>query len=200
MRQPSARLDLDSGPGRILRLEFHRRGDRYGHVVRLVTRDHSLPLLWSCDGPSDAAWPQSPPLQELQACEDGPHATLMLLGQSGAGHWSLCVHRESGRAGFLFDVACRARCQPERLGSRYHADANSHAQAVPRSQTSRTRAAEPCGPAWQLTAAGSGFAEPRIRQTDARIDVDPPLPAGPFPQTVRWKYRIELLPGAAEPS
>lgn len=200
MQQRSAHLELDGGRCGVLRVEFHLQGDRFLHAVQLVTDDHRLPLLRSCDGPDDARWPQSPPLQELDVEGHGSRATLMLLGRTSTGHWSLCVHQEFDRMAVLFDVACRARCQPARLGSRYLVEWAPQHRAERPGRIRRPAGGEPCGPAWRLTAAAAGAPEARIRRTASHLDVSPRLPADPFPQTVRWTYRIEAVPDQPVPS
>jgi hypothetical protein len=107
--------------GHCLRVDFHWRNDRYGHVVSLVgTTGEVEPLLASIEGLAEENWPPSPPLQSLSV-ETLPNGrpVALLVGMAGGTHWSASIEPLSGTAELLFDIACRHSSAPQRLGSQY---------------------------------------------------------------------------------
>src|SRR6185295_18531562 len=99
-----------------LRVTFKRQGDRYGHLVELVTGGQATPLLKSIEGTPDEDWPASPALKELhfENRPDGKQVAL-LVGMAGRSHWSLSVELDPIAEQVEFDVACRLRDEPRRL-------------------------------------------------------------------------------------
>jgi hypothetical protein len=170
-----------------LRVVFRRLGDRFAHRVELVEGSHSTSILESLEGEPDDPWPPSPPLQELHF-EDRPagRRLALLVGRAGASHWSLSVEWDPHSARFSFDVACRVRSAPERLGSRYRLpgaaagsgpiDASAGV-ALPGGRRLRSEAVED-RPACKLI------------QQAGEIQLHPAAIAAPWPKTSRWQYSI----------
>jgi hypothetical protein len=105
-----------------LRVEFAQRGDRVGHVIKLIGEKHSADstCLNSQEGGSSDVWPPSPPLQSLHLeARDGGLRVALLVGLSGKSHWSLSAEPIAGEAAVKFDVACRLNAEPAWLGSQY---------------------------------------------------------------------------------
>jgi len=178
-----------------IRIEFTRHGDRFAHrvlVIDTATTDAArfVPLLDSREGTADDDWPASPPWQEVH-CErraGGVHVALV-VGKAGRCHWSASF--ELDPAGSLsVDVACRAAAAANWLGSTY----GIHGPVEIESPRAAVRLAEP----WILQPDASDAActiercdQPRSLVLRPEID-----PAGAWPRTIRWKYRIMA---AAEP-
>lgn len=95
---------------------FLRHDDRTGH--RIDFRDRGL--LQSVESDSSEPWPLSPPLQQLSIEDLGAGPVGLLVGMAGKSHWSVSV--EAREEMLVFDVACRVRGEPERLGSTYRVD------------------------------------------------------------------------------
>lgn len=119
-RMPSETLDAP-GPAGILRVEFLKRGDRYGHIISLIDASGAaIPLLESIEGTATDDWPASPPLQTLSIEELSPNGKVALLvGMAGSSHWSASIEPASQAAELAFDIACRHAKEPRRLSSCY---------------------------------------------------------------------------------
>lgn len=106
-----------------LRVEFARRGDRYGHVVyRAGQPDHVgwQPVLESIEGTPDDVWPPSPPLQNIHIERRAQGVLVALLvGMAGTSHWSASIELDPRARRLTFDVACRLQLPPGKLGSTY---------------------------------------------------------------------------------
>src|SRR5215213_8525183 len=114
-------LESIAEDGLRLRVEFVWRGDRFGHLISMVApTGQTMPLLESIEGTPADEWPASPPFQSL-TIEDRPdgRTVALLVGMAGGSHWSASAEPVSGRAEIAFDVACRHKTKPNRLGSRY---------------------------------------------------------------------------------
>lgn len=119
------RLELPLSEGYSLRVDFDRAHDRWAHRVLLVVPEGSgivgpVLLLESMEGTSEEDWPVSPPLQfvSIEMRPKKPPVAL-LMGMSGDGHWSASIEQLPEEGTLRFDIACRAKSQPENLGSRY---------------------------------------------------------------------------------
>jgi len=179
-----------------LRVVFARHGDRYAHSVFLTAggvptdvrgishssvsttevESSSGLLLESMEGTPDDDWPVSPALRELHFEDraDGRRLAL-LVGMAGRSHWSLSVELDAARGQLVFDVACRLRSPPARLGSRYRLSAGS---------------AE-C-PQTPLTIESiDGQSARLVMMADGELVVEPPRFAGPWPSTIRWRYLVQ---------
>jgi len=106
--------------GQGVRVEFHKRGDRYGHTIFRVRNGEEVPLLESVEGTPEAIAPTSPPFADLH--QQGE--TIFLSGATTYGHWSMSVEEVDGR--LLFDVACRLMHPVEWLGSTYRITASEN--------------------------------------------------------------------------
>jgi len=109
----AAALQSSTASRRGVRVEFYRRGDRFGHTIFVVDGEARQPLLCSCEGADDEIAPPSPPLAELHQQGD----ILFLTGATTLAHWSMSVEALGNR--LVFDVACRWKSEVTRLGSEY---------------------------------------------------------------------------------
>jgi hypothetical protein len=169
-------LESVDAAGRILRLEFAWRGDRFGHSLALVPARGAEPLALaeSSEGSAAEAWPPSPPLVSLSV-EDlvGGRRAALLVGMAGRSHWSASALALPREGAFLFDVACRPGAAPAALTSTYELTAaGRHCLQV--------EADESVGGQMEIAAS-------RLVVSAREQD----LQAG---KTVRWKYRIALGP------
>src|SRR5688572_22582104 len=117
----SETIDAASPDGRVLRVEFIWRGDRYVHCISLVEPSGEVSsLLESIEGDPDDVWPSSPPLQSLslETRPDGRQVAL-LVGMAGGSHWSASIEALPNAGELAFDIACRHTKQPAQLGSQY---------------------------------------------------------------------------------
>lgn len=122
---------VDGGP--LLLVRFGWIGDRFAHRICRLDGDQesgqsstqkrgSEPsetlLLESCEGDGQAAWPASPPLQQVDTCRLADQRQgIVAVGMAGRSHWSLSV--EPLRTGLTFDVACRLVELPPSLQTTY---------------------------------------------------------------------------------
>lgn len=104
---------------------FEWREDRFGHRVRAVTSE-GMPLVFEsiegageAGGRPDPRWPASPVIAAL-AEGDQSGGALVGIGAAGRTHFSLAVTPHATlRDTLVFEVACRVRDAPQRLGSAY---------------------------------------------------------------------------------
>jgi hypothetical protein len=156
-----------------LRLLFERRGDRYVHrVEQIANRGQSAAAVTSVEGPADAAWPNSPPFQELHIERRGERRIALLVGRAGGSHWSASVQFDVSGRRVEFDVACRVTGPPDALRSTYDVPPDSPLRLV----------ADPI----------DGNYAQLIRGNDTSLAVAPQMPSGPWPATVRWRYSITV--------
>lgn len=156
-----------------LKLTFTWQEDRFGQVIAVSSQNQWLACLRSLEGTSAEDWPASPAFQQAtqEPMPDG-RSQMFLVGMAGKSHWSMSVSPDSG--GLVFDVACRVKEPPQRLGSHYEgATAGDFSNLLlcelvelpdhpaTRSQTQQQLALLP------------------------QVQVELKLPA-----TIRWKYRI----------
>jgi hypothetical protein len=175
-----------------LRVVFRRLGDRFAHRVELVVGSHSAPILESLEGEPDDPWPPSPPLQELHF-EDRPagQRVALLVGRAGASHWSLSVEWDPLSARFSFDVACRVRSAPERLGSRYRLPS---AATVSGPIDAAGGIALPGGRRF-CSEAVDDQPECKLIQQAGELQLHPAPVAAPWPKTSRWRYSVAAAAG-----
>lgn len=104
---------------------FEWREDRFRHRVKTVSSE-GMPLVFeSIEGVEDAGghpdprWPASPVIAALAEGDPGGGA-MVGIGSAGRSHFSLAVTPHATlRDTLVFEVACRVRDAPERLGSAY---------------------------------------------------------------------------------
>jgi hypothetical protein len=165
-------LDATDSAGLTLRVQFVRRGDRYGHAILAVDlTGHESPLLESIEGTAAADWPPSPPLQNLSIHElSSDRRAALLVGMAGRSHWSASIEPVPGQAALVFDIACRTagKCGP--LGSQYRRLAQMAAEF----------------------AATAEFGSIAASDDQNCLSVAPPVSAPTMTGTVRWKYRLAL--------
>ncbi|MEX2187178.1 MAG: hypothetical protein WD875_10305 [Pirellulales bacterium] len=123
----SMKREITCGP---LRIEFTPSGDRVAHTIYVAEENGGesatsnrpwRELMRSVERATDAAWPESPPLQELHFERRDGHDVALLVGRAGKSHWSASVGFETGTSGvaLVFDVACRVSTRPVMVGSVY---------------------------------------------------------------------------------
>ncbi|MEM0927338.1 MAG: hypothetical protein AAGJ83_14935 [Planctomycetota bacterium] len=93
-------------------VRFEWKRDRFVHAVSWQNL-HVSPQEES----GDAAWPSSPPLQQLSLEVIDDKSVALGVGCAGTSHWSLSV--EAVESGFRFDWACRTKTDAEFLGIHY---------------------------------------------------------------------------------
>ena len=184
-------VSMPDTAGRRLKVRFFQQADRYAHSVWWVDGDSETILLESVEGDDRAAWPPSPPLQQLTV-EDRPDGgrVLLLVGMAGTSHWSLSVEPHPSDPAFLFDVACRIKGECRRLGNQYRCHARPAAPRGP--QTIEFGVAD------QLIrldseARGNGPAAP-VEISGETVSVHPTPPSARPPTTARWTYRVAIAP------
>jgi hypothetical protein len=175
-----------------LQIDFHWRCDRFHQTISLVGQKADvMPLLASVEGDAGASWPPSPPLQSLsiESLPDGRRAAL-LVGMAGRGHWSASIEALPHETALLFDIACRMREPAAALASTYRMAAEGGAlfAAADRSwiEVRHGKTAAVITPS-QESAAGSTL----TLLDPATFAISPSRPHG---STIRWKYRVELVP------
>jgi hypothetical protein len=106
-----------------LRVRFWHREDRYAHEVDLAVGSKWVRVLTSVEGSSVETWPPSPAFQSVSLeNQPGNRRLALMVGMSGASHYSASVVLDARAARVSFDVACRIHAdQPGPLGSSYQA-------------------------------------------------------------------------------
>lgn len=202
-----------------LRVEFLPRGDRIAHTIYVVERGDGggvgggdggggggdsagvwRPLLHSVESEADAAWPESPPLQELHVEERDGRSVALLVGRAGKSHWSASIGREFGQNGgdaLVFDVACRVSSRPQRLGSAYELAEGVAWMGERVGDTNiisewRSIVLHPdpgkSGSQWQL--AVDATARLIAVGPQSRLGLRPSDSAESYPATLRWRYTL----------
>lgn len=188
------RLDLPLAAGKVLRIDFERNQDRWLHRVFLILPEPATPstllLLESVEGTSEEDWPVSPPLQfvSIETRPKKPPVAL-LMGMAGGSHWSASIEQEFVEQTLRFDVACRAKGQPQELGSRYRI-------------ASRVSVVQASDNLIEFTAGGLTFLltgeaakdapRPALQQIDQDLRVHFGETASEEPRTYRWIYRLQV--------
>lgn len=146
-QEPTGTLEVLNEAGRGVRVEFHKSGGRFGHVILAIHGEKRFPVLTSVESNKSQLLPHIPCFSEFHQQEQ----TLFLTGASSAGHWSMSVqvaearipeyedaevlstlHQRYGLNAqgtprnrqpvfqfLLFDVACRLRESGHHVGSEY---------------------------------------------------------------------------------
>lgn len=172
-----------------LRVVFRRLSDRFAHRVEWMDRGGVIPLIESIEGAADEDWPASPPLQELHfERREGGIQLALLVGRAGASHWSMSIELDPAAAKISFDVACRVRAAPGRLGSRYRRldVAADHAGRGEQHPLSTLELSE----CWRLWPAGAERPNCRLCCNQSEFAFEPERPHSRWPQTVRWQYAL----------
>lgn len=96
-------------------------GDRFGHVVERLEGESATVELTSVESDSSAAWPASPPLQQISVERIGSATAALGVGGAGQSHWSVSVLavERYGRPALQFDIAVRSSGDAGYLGSTY---------------------------------------------------------------------------------
>lgn len=112
-------LQVIDADGYGLALTFHRQQDRYRHEIALVTPAGPMPWLESMESSDAIAWPDSPPFQELSVEWQNDRHVALLVGMAGKSYWSASIETNAATRSLRFDIACRLREPPQKLGSTY---------------------------------------------------------------------------------
>lgn len=177
--------------GRGLRVVFERRGDRFAHRVELCVGGRSQLLLRSIEGDDSELWPPSPPLQQLSVEERADGDVALLVGMAGKSHWSASIAVERAARRIVYDVACRVRETPVRLGTIFmladelagaHSLDEHHVELASKSGEYEVSVAS-------MIADDAGPTCCEIREDQRRIIIEPALERGP--QTT-WRWRFSL--------
>jgi hypothetical protein len=178
-----------------LQVGFDRLDDRFGHWIAVAEGNRWRRVLESCEGTGQQHWPASPPLQELHVEPRGAgREVALLVGQAGAGHWSLSVELDRSGAArenaeqLFYEAACRLqRPPPGWLGTSYRLVGDLVCRIEPAA----------CRLLWaggsvQLEALASGEC-PAARWTlaDGVLALQPEPAVATWPATVRWRYCLE---------
>ena len=171
-------------------LSMKHERDRFVSTIQLVRDQCALLQLTSAEGDATDDWPPSPPVQQLHQ-QPGPCGEFVAgIGMSGSSHWSVSVTASNAQAQLEFDVACRAKADVGSAASTYRLT-SSEGLILP-SDMGLTIDAGPC--AISLVGDDAEQTSCRIKtQGDRLIVVRPSHVDASFPQTVRWKYRIEVV-------
>jgi len=171
--------------GRCLRVEFLQFADRYGHrLVAIDANGSESILLQSVELTPDDESHETPALQSLhvQPLADRDGMLAVLVGMSGASHWSLGVEPDPAATSprLIFDAACRLKRNGlVRVASRY----------------ARVAEATPAdGIRIEPLPTDGQSADPWLEVVEnGSVIVREITPADVAPTTVRWRYAIELI-------
>ncbi len=175
------------------RLNFFWIGDRWCHSIDLEHESRFQQIAVSVEGQADAGRIVSPTLQQLQfqQPDDDPEVLqALLVGQSGAHHFSVVftVRETQGSVAVSVEVADRCRIELHNLASTYAVDLPS-GQIVD---------ASPSGVSWSLATSGTAIlsfesvppARTDLREAGRRAcHVQACPPTLPNESTHIWAYR-----------
>lgn len=178
--------DIVVGDG-VLRVAYHKQGDRFGQRIILAASQENMTLLESVESDPDINWPASPPLQDFEIEPRGSSQKVALLvGMAGTGHWSASVEIEKE---FLrFDIACRIREPAQNLGSTYVAP---DARITLREGSPTLIETLAALPNVELSADSDVSTRFELRG-DNQLWIGPDGDTDELPATVRWKYSLRL--------
>jgi hypothetical protein len=163
---------LDCGD---LRVAFYWRGDRFGHFIEQHIGGKWCTVLESLEGSPDDVWPPSPTLQSLHIERRASGPVALLVGKSGANHWSASIELLAARLAMQFDIACRVQSPPQRLGTVYRCADSSSRRIV------------------QVDALPQDAICEFVELHEMRgWHVQPFAAPSEYPCTIRWRYTISL--------
>jgi hypothetical protein len=102
-----------------LRVVFFETGKRIAHRIEAIEGEVWQPVLVSCEGIDQEAWPTSPALQSLHIERHGADDIAFLVGMAGRSHWSASIRANQAHDRIEFEIACRVAGEPRWLGSKY---------------------------------------------------------------------------------
>lgn len=180
--------------GRGLRVVFERRGDRFAHRVELCDGEGTKLLLISEEGDDSELWPPSPPLQQFSVEERADGDVALLVGMAGKSHWSASIAVEKTARRIVYDVACRVRETPVRLGTSFLlVDKMACACSLDQRRVEfGATAGEHEAAVARFVADDAGPACCEIREDQRRIVITPTLERGPQ-ATWRWRFCLESM-------
>lgn len=184
-------VDAVDDDGRGLFVSFPRRGDRFGHVVSIVSGEEIVPCLVSLEGDDSEEWPDSPPIQQLSVEERPTGAVALGVGQAGKSHWSVTVETFAAERRIEFHVACRLKMHPAQISSRY---ASLMGENVAPSSF------DPYTWSWQVgenlllvrESVFDHYPAPEFPADASGFEVNAAVDQMPFPKTIEWRYSFQL--------
>lgn len=183
--EPTGALEVLDEAGRGVRVEFHKSGDLYSHVILAIQGEKRFPVLTSFEGNRGQSLPHIP-CCFLEFHQQGQ--TLFLTGASSAGHWSMSVQVAETDFPFLsFDVACRLKESGHQIGSEYFLAKtfDCHLSEV----GTKALIVDPAGDAPSLQLLGVNFSE--ADGAHLRLFSPEKLPEK-LPATVQWRYTVSV--------
>lgn len=180
MSEPIILSHPETGSG-LLQVCFHWQQDRFGHSFRGTSADGQRDSeCWETvqplsDAERGAAWPLSPPLQELSRETIAGSELLLGVGRAGVAHWSVSIETLliDGCPVLWFDYACRSSQQAQWLGSSY--------RCTPALASGSGMLRLICHDDTQSTTDRDGVWQIQPRQLPQR-----------WPGTARWRFGIAL--------
>lgn len=178
-----------------LRIDFHRKMDRYRQSLWLVAGEREVCVLRTVEGTGQQAWPPSPPLQHLhQQQTPAGDVAVLGVGMAGTSHWSLAVEASADHPTLCCDVACRARVSPGNLAVTWESGENVAVHARGERAVELSTA---IGRVRIYVDAADEFAAKlfvgeKVEHGRHQICLSPYSNAAAPPATFRWRYRIGL--------
>ncbi|MFI4875936.1 MAG: hypothetical protein ACIALR_11380 [Blastopirellula sp. JB062] len=189
-------VDAIDAQGQGLFVSFPRRGDRFGHVVSVVSGEEIRPCLVSLEGDDAEPWPDSPPIQQLSVEQRPAGAVALGVGQAGKSHWSVTVETFSQERRIDFHVACRMKIHPAQISSRY---ANLLGGDV------QPQRLDDYAWVWNAGSVDGRKLELQMRQSlfdhypapefpadGSGVEINAAVDQMPFPKTIEWRYSFQL--------
>ncbi|MBC8352738.1 MAG: hypothetical protein H8E66_12150 [Planctomycetes bacterium] len=184
-REPIS-LNAVNTDGLGLQVQFFWHQDRHCHTISLLVDDRRIPVFESVEGSNVEDWPPSPALQQLSVEELRPDTLVgLLVGMAGKSHYSISIEPTSGRAAFVFDVACRSSEPPEQLGSGYLLVAHG---LTPDGDHDAIISVE--GRTMVIRCDRDGETTAKIKDDQLGTRIEPAMINSGG--TTRWRYTIEL--------
>lgn len=183
---PSSRdpqeLRLIHADGFGLLLTFRRDTDRYRHSISVITPGGTEPWLESVDSDGQCPWPESPPYQELSIELQNDRHVALLVGMAGKSYWSASIESGVAPCSLRFDVACRLREPPEKLGNTYRLLRSPH--RLPPSPGANSE------PHSCVLRPSNENAVCEFREQASQVSIVPRTMFATGVATIRWQYEI----------
>ena len=189
--QRSWTLQLSAPDCPPLDLVIYRAGDRFLQTIGQRSSgdgDHLQPIVRSLET-ADAAWPASPPLQQVDSCElSAGKLGVVAVGLAGRSHWSLAVVEAGDR--WRFEAACRVTTPPDWLGSTYQVEPDYDVESTDRQIEIRV------ADSGRLRFIANAATRLQWDVDSRQIRCEPGVAATRLPATVIWTYEAIWLPNS----